>query len=129
LADAKATAQRVLAAAIVAQVPVLVVLGANWCEDCRALAAAIASGKGAELLAREFQIVKVDVGNFVSNLALVAAYGNPIAKGIPAAVVLASTGQVLYATKAGDLSDARRMNETLVHDFFMRVGRDVSSKR
>ncbi|MDE1712782.1 thiol reductase thioredoxin, partial (plasmid) [Chromobacterium amazonense] len=57
-----------------------------------------------------------------------AAYGHPIAKGIPAAVVLSPDNQVIYATRAGELADARRMSETGIYEFFERVskvGRDA----
>ena len=128
-ADAKAAVQSALTAAQQSRQPVLVILGANWCEDCRALAAALESGKSAELVAREFKVVKVDVGKFDRNLDLVTRYGNPIAKGIPAAVVLSPGGQVLYATKAGELADARRMSASGVYDFFKRVSQEVVGPR
>jgi thioredoxin 1 len=127
-ADAKRVVQQALTAAKVSNVPVLVILGANWCEDCRALDTALKSGKSSELLTREFKVVKVDVGNFDRNLDLVASYGNPIAKGIPAAVILSPSGQVLYATKAGELADARRMSEAGVYEFFKRVSQGVAVK-
>ncbi len=97
-ADAKAAVQQALSAAQESRVPVFVIFGANWCEDCRALDLAIKRGRNAELLARQFKVVKVDIGNFDRNLDLVAAYGNPIKKGIPAAVVLSPNNEVLYAT-------------------------------
>jgi protein disulfide-isomerase len=120
-ADAKAEVQQALAAASRSQVPVLVIFGANWCEDCRALDTAMKSGRNAELLAKSFKVVKVDVGNFNRNLDLAQAYGNPIAKGIPAAVVLSPGNQVLYATRAGELADARRMSEGGIFEFFSGV--------
>ena len=128
-ANAKDAVQSALTAAQQSRQPVLVILGANWCEDCRALAAALESGESAVLVAREFKVVKVDVGNFDRNLDLVARYGNPIAKGIPAAVVLSPSGQVLYATKAGELADARRMSASGVYEFFKRVSQEVAPKR
>lgn len=128
-ADAKAAIATAQAAALASRVPVLVVLGANWCEDCRALDAALSTGRSAELIAREFKIVKVDVGNFDRNLDVAARYGNPIKKGIPAAVVLSPDGKVLYATKAGELADARRMSESGVYDFFKRVAEGAAPKR
>ncbi len=124
-ADAKADLGHALAAAKSARVPVLVLFGANWCEDCRALDAALKSGRNAALVASAFKVVKVDVGRFDRNLDVAAAYGNPIGKGIPAAVVLSPQGQVLYATRAGELADARRMSETGVYDFFSRVSRSA----
>ncbi len=102
--------------------------GANWCEDCRALDLAIKSGRSAELLARQFKVVKVDIGNFDRNLDLVAAYGNPIKKGIPAAVVLSPDNEVLYATRAGELADARRMSESGIYDFLRKVTRTTKKR-
>lgn len=119
--DAKAAVQQALFAAKVDNVPVLVIFGANWCADCRALDLALKTGRNAELMAKEFKVVKVDVGNFNRNLDVARAYGDPIKKGIPAAVVLSPDAQVLYATRAGELADARRMSESGVHDFFKGV--------
>jgi thioredoxin 1 len=128
-ADAKAAVRQALVAAKASKVPVLVILGANWCEDCRALDQALKSGRSAQLLAGEFKVVKVDVGNFDRNLDLVAAYGNPIKQGIPAAVVLSPDNAVLYATRAGELADARRMSETGIYEFFKRVTAQAKGKR
>ena len=120
-ADARADLERALTAAKSEQKPVLVIFGANWCPDCRALDRALTSGKNAELVSREFKVVKVDVGQFDRNLDIAARYGNPIKKGIPAAVVLSPQAEVLYATRAGELADARHMSETGVYDFFKAV--------
>lgn len=120
-ANAAADVAQALAVAAATKKPVLLVFGANWCEDCRALDAALKNPKNADLIAKEFLLVKVDVGNFNRNLALNAQYGNPIKGGIPAAVVLAPTRKVLYATRAGELADARRMSETGVYDFFRKA--------
>src|SRR6266542_4318173 len=109
-ADAKADIKQALSAAKSSQVPVLVIFGANWCQDCRALDRALQTGKNAELVRREFKVVKVDVGNFNKNLDVAEAYGNPIKKGIPAAVVLSPDNKVLYATRLGELADARSMS-------------------
>lgn len=117
-ADAKAAVQQALAAAQKDRKPVLVVFGANWCEDCRALDRAFKEEKTAALVAREFRLVKVDVGQFDRNLELDKAYGQPIKKGIPAAVILAPDNRVLYATRAGELSNARRMNSEGIYGFF-----------
>lgn len=120
-ADAKADVERALGAAKSSGRPVLVIFGANWCPDCRALDKALSTGKNAELVAREFKVVKVDVGQFDRNLDLAARYGNPVKKGIPAAVVLSPEGEILYATRLGELADARHMSDTGIYDFFKRV--------
>ena len=128
-ADAKAGVQLALVAARSSHVPVLIVFGANWCEDCRALDLALRDGRSAALVAKSFNLVKVDVGNFDRNLDIAAAYGNPIRKGIPAAVVVSGDGKVLYATKAGELADARRMSETGIYEFFKRVSQGLASSQ
>ena len=128
-ADAKADLQRALSAAKSSGTPVLVIFGANWCPDCRALDKALSTGKNAELVAREFKVVKVDVGQFDRNLDLAARYGNPIKKGIPAAVVLSADGEVLYATRLGELADARHMSDTGIYDFFKGVVQSAKGKQ
>ncbi len=116
-ADARADLGRALAEAGRTDRRVLLVFGANWCEDCRAFDRALKAPATAALVARRFHVVKVDVGRFDRNLDLAEAYGNPIARGIPAAVVLAADKRVLYATRAGELADARRMGEEGIHRF------------
>jgi thioredoxin 1 len=120
-ADAKVVLQQALNVAKVDRLAVLVIFGANWCEDCRALELALKADRNAEQIAREFKVVKIDVGRFNRNLDLSRAYGDAIKRGIPAAVVLSPDNVVLYATRAGELADARRMSESGIYDFFSNV--------
>ena len=120
-ADAASLIQQALTSAKASEVPVLVIFGANWCEDCRALDGALKSKQNAERIATEFRVVKVDVGNFDRNQLLTLSYGNPIQNGIPAAVVLSPDNQVLYTTRAGELAGARLMSEKGIYDFFKSV--------
>jgi len=99
---------------------VLIIFGANWCEDCRDLDKAM-HGSSASVIKSRFVLVKIDVGNFDKNLDLAKYYGDPIHKGIPAAVVVSPSDQVLYATKAGELADARHMSEQSIYAFFTNV--------
>jgi thioredoxin 1 len=119
-ADAQTTLQRGLSEAQSQNKDVLVIFGANWCEDCRDLDKAM-RGSSASLIDSRFVVVKIDVGNFDKNLDLAKRYGNPIQKGIPAAVVLSQSDQVLYSTKAGELANARRMRDRGIYDFFSKV--------
>ncbi len=128
-ADAKAAVQQALAAAKASNRPVLLIFGANWCEDCRALDHALKSPRNAELMAKEFRVVKVDVGNFDRNLDLDATYGDPIKMGIPAAVVVSPDNQVLYSSRAGELANARRMSESGIYDFFKSAARSAWRKQ
>jgi len=120
-ADAKAQIQAALQGAAATKRPVLLIFGANWCEDCRALDLALKTGRNAALISQDFEVVKVDVGNFDHNLDVAQAYGNPIKKGIPAAVIVSPGNQVLFATRGGELADARRMSDDGVYEFFSKA--------
>jgi thioredoxin 1 len=128
-ADAKADVQRAIDTAGKTQRPVLVIFGANWCKDCRALDAALKSSANAELIGKEFVVVKVDVGNFDRHLDIAERYGNPIKKGIPAAAVLSPKQELLYATRGGELANAREMSETGVYDFFHQVATNARAAK
>jgi len=127
--DARADVRHALSEARKANVPVLLIFGANWCEDCRALDAALSKGRNAELVKSEYKVVKVDVGRFDRNTDLDTAYGHPTKKGIPAAVILSPRNEVLYASRLGELADARHMSETGIYDFFRKVTDDAKKKR
>lgn len=120
-ADAHQDLQRAFDAAAKAQRPVLIIFGANWCKDCRALDTALKTPANAELIGKEFVVVKVDVGNFDRHLDIAERYGNAIKKGIPAAAVVSPKQELLYTTRAGELADARGMSDTGVYDFFKGV--------
>ena len=120
-ADAQADIRVALAAAQKDKRPVLVVFGANWCGDCRVLDAAFKEGASAPLMAQHFKVVKVNVGRFDRNLDVAQAYGVPLKSGIPAVAVLSPGGQVIYATRSGELANAREMGDKGIYDFFARV--------
>jgi protein disulfide-isomerase len=125
-ADAKAEISKALAEARQAKVPVLVVFGANWCGDCKMLDMAFKSGSSAPLINKSFKVVKVNVGRFDQNVDVAERYGVPLKMGIPAVAVLASDGSVTYSTRAGELADARKMGETGIYDFFVKVAATAS---
>ncbi|PXX45084.1 thioredoxin family protein [Undibacterium pigrum] len=119
-ADAKAAVSKALAEAKKTDKKVLVIFGANWCKDCLELDKSM-HGKNEALLASKFITVKVNVGQFDKNKELVDLYGSPTKKGIPAAVLLRPDNTVLYASKGGELSNARKMSEQGVYDFFDEI--------
>ena len=119
-ADAKAQIATALHDAAAAKEPVLLIFGANWCEDCRALDHALKTGRNAELMGK-FKVVKVDVGHFDHNVDVSTAYGNATKKGIPSAVIVSPDNQILFMTKAGELADARSMSEDGIYQFFTKA--------
>jgi protein disulfide-isomerase len=115
-ADANVDVRHAIVAAKSDHKHVLLVFGANWCGDCRALDTAM-HGTSQPLLEGKFDVVKIDVGNFDKNLDLPKRYGNPIEKGIPAVVVLSADSHVIYSTKGGELANARKMGDQGIYDF------------
>ncbi len=98
------------------------------CGDCRMLDKAMKEGASAPLIAREFKVVKVDVGKFDRNLDVAESYGVPLRKGIPAVAVLSAKNEVLHATRAGELADARKMGENGVYEYFKGVAAGIKPK-
>ncbi len=123
-ADAKADIAAALVAAQRAKVPVLVVFGANWCGDCKVLDLSFKEGAAAPLIAKNFRVVKVNVGRMDRNVDIAESYGVPLKKGIPAVAVLSDKGKVYYATQAGELADARKMGDAGIVDFFTTVAKN-----
>ncbi|CAN5785211.1 hypothetical protein BH11PSE12_BH11PSE12_22000 [soil metagenome] len=119
-ADAQLQLNSALGQAKISKKKVLLIFGANWCKDCLELDKSI-KAHNAALIQSQFVLLKIDVGQFDKNLAIAQAYGNPIKKGIPAAVVLRADNTLLYATKVGELSNARRMGDQGIADFFQQV--------
>ena len=120
-ANAKSQIKDALAQAAATGTTVLVVFGANWCGDCKVLDMAMKQGASAPFFAREFKVVKVDVGRFNRNVDIAESYGVPLKNGIPAVVILSPANQVLYVTRAGELADARTMGEDGIYEFFRKV--------
>jgi protein disulfide-isomerase len=102
---------------------VLLEFGANWCPDCRKLGESLKRPPLSDVIAENFVVVPVDVGNFDANLDVVEKYGNPIAMGIPAIVVIGPDNRVLFTSDAGELANARNMSEQAVLEFFQGVVR------
>ncbi|MFZ6751372.1 thioredoxin family protein [Undibacterium sp. Ren11W] len=119
-ADAQADLNHALSQAQASKKKVLIVFGANWCKDCLELDKSF-KAENAALIASQFVLVKIDVGQFDKNLTIANAYGNPIKKGIPAAVILRADNTLLYASKGGELSNARRMGDAGIAQFFQQI--------
>jgi thioredoxin 1 len=86
---------------------VLLDFGANWCPDCLVLAKLFEDATVKPFLDQHFVVARINVGQWDTNLDIAARYDNPIAKGIPAIVVLDAQGKIVATTKAGELADAR----------------------
>jgi thioredoxin 1 len=119
-ADAHQQVASAIAEASKAQKNVVLVFGANWCGDCRALNMQMHQDELAALIAANYEVVKIDVGRFTKNKDIAAKYHVPLAHGIPTLAVLDSGGNVLYAMDQGQFSNARSMSYESIRDFFAK---------
>ncbi len=117
-ADARADIAKALSSAAGSQQRVLVVFGANWCGDCKVLDSAFKSGATAAFIEARYRVVKVNVGRFDRNVDVAQSYGVPLKSGIPAVVILSKQGLPVFATRAGELADARKLGDPGILAFF-----------
>lgn len=99
---------------------VLLDFGANWCPDCRILSIFLEDESIRPFLNAKYHLVTIDTGRKDKNLDLVQQYGNPIANGIPAVVILKPDGTMVTSTKEGSLANARTMKKEEVLDFLTK---------
>jgi len=122
--DEKADAHQQIAAAIAeaskTQKNVVLIFGANWCGDCRALNMQMHKDELATLIAANYEVVKIDVGRFTKNKDVAVKYHVPLAHGIPTLAVLDPGGNVLYTMDQGQFSNARSMSYESIRDFFVK---------
>jgi len=121
-ADAKVDVTAALARAKAENRRVLVVWGANWCGWCVKLADVFVQDKDiARKLQYEYDVVKVDVGNFDKHMELAAAFGADFkATGIPFLTVLAGDGKVLANQETGALELGKEHDPAKVLEFLTK---------
>ena len=76
---------------------ILLDFGGNWCGDCQVLDFYYHQAPNAELLAKYYIVVHVDIGHIDHNLGLANKYHVPVSKGVPALAVLDAKGKLLYS--------------------------------
>lgn len=96
---------------------VILDFGGDWCGDCQVLDIYMHQSPNAELLAKHFIVVHIDIGHMDHNVDVAEKYQVPIRKGVPALAVLDAHGTLLYSQKNGDFENMRNMNSTDVTAF------------
>lgn len=99
---------------------VILVFGANWCHDSRALAGWFASPRFAAMLSSRYEIVWIDVGQKDRNLDLARRFGLDGIKGTPTVLMLDSTGKPLNLKDAPRWHDASTRSEDKIYRYFAR---------
>lgn len=108
-ADARKEIEAALKSAAPTKKRVLLVFGANWCYDCHVLDQALHQDEAGKIVAENFLLVHVDIGEGEKNLDLVKLYKVPLDRGVPAVAILDSDGRLIYSSGQGEFEAARRM--------------------
>ncbi len=117
IADAKEEIRQAVLKAATEHKRVLLDFGGNWCPDCRVLNLYFHDPGNASLLASNYILVDVSVGQYDRNLDLARKYGIPLQKGVPALVVLDGSGRVVYAQRNGEFEAMRKLDSAAVSAF------------
>ena len=119
-ADAGAEVDAALARAAASGKRVLLVMGANWCHDSRALAGWLETPRFAALAAAHYEVVFVDVGvpqtGQGRNLDIARRLGLADMPGTPALLVLSAQGELLNRDTAASWRNAASRSEDAIFD-------------
>ncbi|MFO6430756.1 thioredoxin family protein [Erythrobacter sp. W302b] len=119
-ADATAEVDAALARAATSGKRVLLVLGANWCHDSRALAGWLETPRFAALTAQAYDVVFVDVGTPQTgegrNLDIARRFGLADMPGTPALLVLTAEGRAVNLDTAASWRNAASRSEDAIFE-------------
>jgi thiol-disulfide isomerase/thioredoxin len=119
-ADAGAAVAAAEARARTSGKPLLIDFGANWCADCRVLAGVLEIPEMKAWVARNFELVQVDIGRFDRNLDLAARYGKKL-EAVPAVFVVdARAGKLRNPNNVLALGDALQMKPQAIANWLAR---------
>ena len=117
--DAMSDVDSALARAAANGKRVLVVLGANWCHDSRALAGWLETPRFAALVAERYELVFVNVGMPQTgdghNLDVAKRFGLADVPGTPALLALTADGQLVNRDTAASWRNAASRSEDAIH--------------
>lgn len=119
-ADAKALVAAAEARARASGKPLLIDFGANWCLDCRVLAGILELPEIKPYVARNFELVQVDIGRFDRNLDIAQRYGKRVSAVPMIFVVDARTAKLRNPDTLLALGDASLMKPQQVADWLAR---------
>jgi thiol-disulfide isomerase/thioredoxin len=116
--DAMGDVDAALAQAAAKGKRVLLVMGANWCHDSRALAGWLETPRFAALVAERYELVFVNVGMPQSgdghNLAIARRFGLADFPGTPALLVLTADGTLINPDTAASWRNAGTRSEDAI---------------
>ena len=99
---------------------VLLVMGANWCHDSRALAGWLGTERFAALVEQEYELVYVNIGmpqrGDGHNLRVARRFGLADLPGTPNLLVLTAEGELVNADTATSWRDAASRSEDAIYN-------------
>ena len=109
---------------------VLLVMGANWCSDSRALAGWLETERFVDLIERKYELVFVNIGmprtGDGHNLAIARRFGVPELPGLPNVLVLTADGTLVNPSTATSWRNAEsRSGDAIYEELAMLADRGV----
>lgn len=118
--DAMGDVDAALASASQSDKRVLLVMGANWCHDSRALAGWLESERIAKLVEEKYELVFVNIGmpqrGDGHNLGIAKRFGLDDLPGTPNLLVLTAEGELVNGDTATTWRNSASRSETEIHD-------------
>lgn len=117
-ADAHAEVKEAEQKAAAGHKRLLLVFGANWCYDCHVLDLAFQRPDVAPVLAANYEVVHVDLGDDEKkNADVVEQFTVPLDRGIPVLAVVESDGTLVVRQRNGEFEDARSLTPEALLEF------------
>jgi len=120
-ADARKDIAAAQARARAAHKNVMVIFGANWCEDCVVLHRNLDAANTRDYVQSHFEVVSVDVGQFNKNQDVAKSLGVDLNRGIPVAAFFDWEGKPIGNTNAGELEPSRKYHSEQILQFLKEV--------
>jgi thiol:disulfide interchange protein len=119
-ADPKADISAAITQASKENKRIILDFGGDWCGDCQVLDYYFRQNPNNNLLAENFIVVHVDIGQMDHNVDIAEKYKVPIQEGVPALAVLDSSGKLLFSQQNKEFENMRNMNVDSVTNFLNR---------
>jgi len=97
----------------------IIVLGADWCHDSRALAGWFQTPRFEAMLSKNYVVRYIDVGQKDRNIDVAQRFGLDNIVGTPTIIVTNMRGEVLNLDTAPTWRNAASRNENDIYDYFI----------
>ena len=117
-ADATAEVDAALMRAKTGNRMVMIVMGANWCHDSRALAGWLSQPHFAAMIVSRYELVYVDVGYKDRNIDIARRFGVKSIKGTPTVMIVDGDGRLLNKKDAPKWRNASSRSQQEIYRAF-----------